>query len=218
MSTAKLNGKPCARVTLVIPPWGIPHAEAHVNDETELAGAVTLELADLTMKAFVVPHRSGAYRGRTHYRLVCGAGGWQKTIRAQEYRNDAGVKAAKVIQDAALLAGEKLADIVAPYDKLSLGVAWVRPAQPAAATLQAIAERNWYVELDGITHLGARAPSAPTVEHVIEDVESENARITIAAEKIAQLLPGITFEGGLVGTVVHEVTEEKLRTHLSGAV
>lgn len=215
MSTATLNGKPIERCELHVPAWGIPHADVVVNDGAALSGAVTLILADLTVSCFVVANRGGVYRDRGSYRLVAGAGagGWSTRIRAQHYRNDAGIKTSKVIGDAATLAGEKLGALATDP---SLGVSFVRPAGPAALALQLVSERAWHVELDGTTHLGARASSPMTDDYTIDDEIPGRARLTVAAEQLSQLVPGVQIEGFTAGLVVHVLTKDTLRTIVWG--
>jgi hypothetical protein len=218
MSTGTLNEKPIARAIVTIPEWGNLHADVVVNDGAVLTGSVELVIADLTIKGTIVPNRGGVYRERGHYQIVGGAAGWQKRIRAQAYRNDAGVKLLTVLRDAAQLAGETLGDI---DPAARLGPHFVRPEGAAALVLQAVSERRWYIDVDGVTKLGLRAATTTSGVTFVDPVDPGHARLTIAAEKIAAFMPGATIddapiEGFVVGRVVHRLNADELRTDLWG--
>ncbi len=213
MSLATLDGNTCTSARVQIPAWGVWHADATLDDEVTLTGAVVLEMADLTLRGTVVS--GGPYKGASRYRIAGGAAGWGKQAPARGYTNDAGVRLATVLTDAALVAGETLdATTVAAT---TVGPAWTREAGPAARALELLAREAWYVGEDGITRLGrrARVVYVGDAERMAQDLA--RGTIELAAEEIATLVPGAVVDGVEAVDVLHEVGERGLRTMIWGS-
>ena len=135
MSTLSGHTLTAARVQL--PKDGIWWADAEIDQPVVLTGAVTLVLADQSYQGTVMS--GGPVKGRSRYRIAGGAGGWGRVIPARHYANDAGVKYATILSDAAADAGETIADI--PVG--SPGVAWTRESGPASWQLEALFPSGW---------------------------------------------------------------------------
>lgn len=212
MSTATLSDNRCVSARANIPAWGCWYADAVLDDEVTLSGAVTLELADLALRGTIVS--GGPYKGRSTYRVVGGTGGWGKTIERRGYANDAGVRLANVLTDAAQAAGETLdATTVA---ESTIGPAWVREEGPASRALELLAKEAWYVGEDGITRLGRRAAVefAADAERIAQDLA--RGTIKLAADAIATILPGAIVDGVEAVDVLHELNADGLRSTIWG--
>ena len=105
MATAPtLNGHKVTDARVTIPAWGVWYADVAIDGEVALSGAATLVVADLTLSGTVLS--GGPSTGRSHFRVVGGEGGWGKLLKKRSYANDAGVKLAKILGDAAFEVGE----------------------------------------------------------------------------------------------------------------
>ena len=71
---ATLEGHRVTTARATIPAWGCWYADVSIDGEHALTGAVTLQIADLAMKGTVLS--GGPAKGRSHFRIVAGAGGW----------------------------------------------------------------------------------------------------------------------------------------------
>ena len=201
MSTATLDGHVCTTARAQIPAWGAWWADASTDDEVTLSGSVTLQIADLVLVGKVVS--GGPSRGRSHYR-ICGGAGWGTEIPAKGYANDAGVKLSTVLQDAATACGETLGALPATL----IGPAWARPADPAGHVLELLASEAWYVDEAGVTRLGRRAASALAVPAARGPLDLARGTITLGADSIATILPGVVVDGLEAVDVLHEVSAD----------
>ena len=208
---ATLNGSTVLACSVRLPAWGIWWADVELDSDEQMAGAVTLELAGLTLVGTIIS--GGPWHGRARYRIAGGAGQWGKWIGPQGYANDAGVKRAGVAGDAATACGETV-DL--PGLTGTLGGAWTREAGPASRTLELVAPRAWYVAEDGITRFGRR-PAVPYAgEAAILLVDEAAARVVLGADELAGLIPGAVVDGIEAVDVLHELADGTLRTTLWG--
>ncbi len=205
---ASLGGLGVERASLVVPSWGIWTADVQVASGDLLAGPTTLELGGVEWAGTIVS--GGVYRERGWYRVVGGSGGWRNTIPALSYRNEAGVKLSQVLGAAARAAGEELAT----FTDRRIGPAYECPIAEASRSLDLLSREAWYVDEDGVTHLGARAESEFTGSYTIDSNNPSRGLLTIAAEDITGLAPGATIEGVTVASVRHEHTPDKIRSHV----
>ncbi len=208
MAVVTLENLAVTNCTLHVPAWGCWHANIVLASEKTLSGKVTLKFGDAAYKGAVVS--GGVYLGRSHYKIVGGAGGWGKQVSAKSYANDAGVKASLVLGDLASEVGETL---VVSADK-AVGVAFVRHAGRASQALQEIFPSGWYVDETGTTRTGARASS--TLRRKVTQGETDKATgtVQILSDEIADLVPGLVLPEGVVSDAVHELTAEGVRTTL----
>lgn len=210
MSTALLNGTRCTSAEVHIPAHGAWWASASLDTEATLSGQVTLTIADLTLIGTVVS--GGPSKGRSHYRIVGGKGGWSSVVPAVHYSNDAGVKYSKVLDDLARAAGETLTDIPTG----TVGTAWTRPADPASRVLELLFPKQWYVDETGVTHIGARSSAPLATKATIVTTDPARGTVVLAADSIATILPGVVVEGFTAVDVLHEVSSDGLRSTIWG--
>lgn len=216
MTLATLNGGVAVTACRIqIPAFGCWWADVECASQDVLSGAVTLALADLTLRGTIVS--GGAYQVRTRYRIVGGAGGWGRRVAARSYVNDAGVKAALVLRDVAADVGETLGALPAG----TVGPAFVRAAEPSSRVLDAISPRAWYVDEAGITQIGKRPARAfaGSFTQLVNDAARARLDLAPADGSLAALVPGVII-GDLGELVDVEHTLEgdtgKLRTSVWG--
>lgn len=212
MSEATLNGFRVTHARVDVPAWGRWYAEVSLDGDHEIAGVVSLVVADVTFSGSVVS--GGPHEGRTHLRLVGGRGRWDAEIPELGYANAASVSVASVLQDAAAACGETL---VGALPSTRLGVNYARRAGPAARVLEALVPRGWYVAEDGTTRIGQRGSTTlrGTMSH--GPVDLARGTVTLASESIAGIMPGLVVDGLTAVDVCHEITPEGLRSTVYGA-
>ena len=212
-ASATLEGHIATSARVHIPAWGRWWADVSIDGEHTLTGSVPLVIADMTLTGAVMS--GGPHEGRSHYRVVGGNGGWGAEIPAKGYVNDAGVKASTVLQDAASECGETILASSLPTTRL--GPSWVRAEGPSSATLNAVAPRGWYVGLDGVTRIGAWTGAALSGQVTHGPVDLAQGTVTLAAESIATILPGLVVDGLTAVDVIHDLTPKGLRSTIWGA-
>lgn len=215
---ATLQGNRVTSARVSVPAWGLWFAEVSVDGEVTLApGArVDLKIADVAFKGTILS--GGPHKGRSTYRVVAGAGGWGKSIKRENYADDLGTRVAKVLVDAAALAGESV-DTTTVATSLRTGPGYTRPEGPASQVLEERFPKGWYVDVDGVTRIGKR-PAVPFTASVprVSPVDLARRTVTIAPETIAALVPGVVVDGLEAVDVLHELTPEGLRTTIRGSV
>ncbi len=210
MSTATLQGHAVTSCRISLPAWGVPFADVEIAVAETLTGRVTLVLADLTFVGTVLD--GGIVQGRARYRIIGGAGGWGRTIAAKPYANDLGVKFSTLLTDAASACGETLGTVPAG----TAGPAYVRASAAASTVLDDLFARGWYVDLAGVTQIGARAVTTYAGGAPRTGPDPADSRIELAADAIATLIPGVTVDGTEAVDVEHALEGGKLRTTLWG--
>lgn len=219
---ATLNGHLVTDARVTIPGWGISYHDVSIDGEITLSGAVTLQVADLTIKGTVL--NGGPAQGRSFYRIVAGAGGWGKFIKARAYSNDLGVAMSTILNDAAGAVGETV-DIstinqIAEFIGLSgrVGPFFVRPEDQASRVLEMLSPSQWYVREDGVTLFGKR-PTTTLPQKVAQTSQVDLARgtVTLASETIANILPGVQVAGLTAIDVEHTFSaKDGLRSKIWG--
>jgi len=212
MTYAALEGIPIVRGSLVVPAWGIWHADVWLDRAASLSGSVTLQLADLTAKATVI--RGVSTLGQAGYRIVGGAGGWRQAIGSWQYANAAGLTLSTVLQHVAAPIGET---VNVPAD-VAIGTAYVRQAGRASLVLQQLITGGWYMGYDGITYAAPRTPGVVAGTWSLISVAQPSTAYVVATESVAEWLPGASFAGpsvsGVVNRVRHVITSGTLRTEV----
>lgn len=212
---ASLSGHRVVRARVSIPAWGAWFADVVVDGEVTLSGAASLVVADATFKGSVLS--GGAAKGRSSFRLVGGAGGWAKTIPSKHYANDAGVKLSTVLGDAAAAVEETLDASTVPATRV--GPAWTRPEDPAARVLELVSPGAWYVGEDGVTRLGRRPRTTYAGKGTLGPVDRGRAKVTVAADSIAGITPGVVVAELEAVDVEHSISAEGgLRSTVWGAL
>lgn len=211
MSTVTLNGRTVLEGRVHLPAWGVWTAVVETDLSDQTTGAATLVVDDVTLTGTIVS-AGVADATRTRYRIAGGAGGWGRTVPARAYTNDAGVKRALVLADAARECGETMGTVTG-----SVGVSYVRSEGPAARVLDDVAARDWYVDAAGVTQIGRRARSTATPAPHVLTVDAARGRVDVAPDKLAALVPGVVVSGIEALDVEHTVSGDgKVRTTLWG--
>lgn len=211
--SATLSGHLATSARVHIPAWGRWWADVSIDGEHTLTGSVPLVIADMTLTGAVLS--GGPHEGRSHYRVCGGSGGWGASIPAKAYVNDAGVKASLVLSDAAAECGETLDASTLPTTRL--GPSWVRTEGPASAMLNAIAPKGWHIGADGRTRIGSWTGAALKGDVTHGPVDLAAGTVTLAAESIATILPGLVVDGLTAVDVIHEIGPKGLRSTVWGA-
>ena len=214
--SATLGGVPIAKGRGTIPGYGRPWADVELSEPTAFAvGArVPLVVGGVTLATAIVS--GGVLHDQAAYRLVVGPG-WSRMLPRRAYMNDAKVKASLVLGDVAAECGETLAAL--PTTRLG-GAHFERPAGLASETINALYPRGWYVETDGVTHLGARAETVYRGDAPRVQPDRGAGFVDLAPESLAGLLPGARVDGFEAATDVEwHVTPERLTVRVwAGAV
>ncbi len=213
MGLSTLNGHRVTSARATIPAWGRWYADVSVDGEVTLTGGVTLKIADITLVGAVLS--GGPAKGRSHFRIVGGAGGWGLEIPEKSYTNDAGAKVSTVLGDAALAAGEDL-DLSNITAADRVGPGFVRKSGPACRLLEQIRPGAWYVDEAGVTRLGKRATASFAGQATRGPVDFARGTVTLAAEAIATIVPGVVIDGLEAVDVLHELTPDGLRSTVWG--
>jgi hypothetical protein len=176
-----------------------------MTDETELTGAQTLTVGAQTFAVFVMA--GGVAEGKARYRCVAGKGGWGKTIPAKPYHNDAGVKVATVLRDAATACGETMGALPTTV----LGSHYARPAGPAYEVLNLLAPSSWYVDPAGVTHVGTWPAATYTGDGARTRIDLRAGVVDLAVDEVANLLPGVSVDGhGPASDVEYDVDAKRV--------
>jgi hypothetical protein len=216
IASATLAGNRATDVRLNIPAWGCSYADVKLDKAVSLSGKVTLVLADLTVQMSVLSGGPASAAGPSYFRCVSGAGGWANPLPAKAYSNDAGVKLATVLQDAATAVGETF---VLPPPTVTVGSYYTRPEGPACRVLEELAPSAWYVGEDGVTRLGARTPATlVTSAASTSELDLAQSTVTIASDTLAPLVPGISVDGLVALDVEHTFSsKDGVRSKIWGA-
>lgn len=192
-----------------LPRWGVWSALVRLDrGDTELSGSCVLVLGALVLVGTI--RRGTTYVGRGLYEIAGGANGWGTTIPANSYRGPQTLLST-LAKESAGLVGETIA--VEAGGDLVVG-AYVRFAGPASRVLNQYRPGQWWVEIDGTTHIGDRTPlPAPSVR--VLDYHAELGIVDMSDDS-AIVLPGQLFASGgvsgSVSTVRHELKGGRLRT------
>lgn len=212
MSLATLDGQTVTECSVQLPSWGVAWADVEIDQPTQLEGQVQLVVADLELTMTIMS--GGPWQGRARYRLAAGAGGWGQELPSRAYQNDAGVKLSKVLTDVADACGETLGTVPTG----TCGFAWTRPEAPASHTLSTLYPQGWYVDESGVTQIGTRASTTYTGKATRLPSDIAAGRLELAAEELAQLVPGATVDDLVAADVQHTIRDNKLRTTIWGAL
>lgn len=157
------GGAPVESLSIHVPGIGPWFAEvSFADDALEVPqGRVEVLAGSTRFRGTVPPAHDGTFALRRRFEVFAGGGGWGRLVKARSYgRNDAGVKASRVIADVALEVGETLGT-VAPAAP-TLGTHYASDAGMAARVLEDAARGvPWWVDYDGITHVTPRASDTP---------------------------------------------------------
>lgn len=211
MSTCTIGGLRAMSCTVDIPSVGVWYADGETDGDTVLSGACTIVLADLSLTGTIIS--GGVRNGRGVWRVAGGKGKWSMQLPHKSYHSSAGVKYSTILSDVVRETGETLEGIPSG----SVGEHYVRNAAAASHVMHAICPA-WYVDTDGSTRIGARAATTYTGSGVIKAKDSAQTTVELAADSIAQLVPGVTVDGIEAKEVRHKLDKRSLRTTIYGTL
>lgn len=197
MSTITINGARVAIASITIPMYGAWSADVTLPVDAPIAAGareVTLAVGSLSLVGTVVSQ--AAFDGDVRARIVGGAAGWRKVLRARGYSHVAGVSASSVVADAARECGES---IVLDTDR-NLGVFFAREEGKARDTLSLVIGETWWVDNAGVTQTKARAATAIVTPFTVVSRAAERGAFEIATEDLASWVPGRTFQHPTIPT------------------
>jgi hypothetical protein len=183
-----LNGQRVTTLRVSLPLTGAWTADLELAGDAPIpAGPQTLTVGNLALVGAVV--RQDSIAGGRTVRLVGGAGGWATALPPQSYQDDAGVVRATVLRDLAALTGETMApaDLAAATD--AVGTSYVREGAEASRTLEQLAP-GWWVDAQGLTHVGARPPAAVLTPFLVEEYGGASGGLVASTEDVAAWTPG----------------------------
>lgn len=184
--TATINGERATRVVVRVPGAGAWTADVDLEEAPELTpGVVTIEIPGLSLKGTVVAAEAGTHVLERRVRVVGGAGGWGRMLPARAYHNDAQIRAATVIEDAAREAGETLGT-VAP-GSTRVGIDYVRHGGLASMALEdAAGGALWWVTFDGRTYVGTRGTAeADPDRYEVLDFDPRARVVTLVTDDLS---------------------------------
>jgi hypothetical protein len=209
-SSAAVRG----RITLPrIGPW---YADLVLADDVaaDLVGRVSVTIGPNDQVLKGTAYRVGADPiGKTHLRVVAGAGALAKPCAPKAYAN---VPARIPLSDVVTGCGEQLSTTCNAAALAAQLPAWSTLAQPSGevvAELVAAAGSNlaWRMLLDGTLWLGPETWPAAGIDYSLVDSEPEYGRVKIATDE-PTLLPGTALDLGNVSYVEHHITPDRVRT------
>lgn len=196
-------------------PWV---AEVEFAQEAAISGSVTLNVGDTVLSGTVLAEQAGSFATQTSARIVGGAGGWSKVLKAKGYHNDAGIKARLIAEDAAREVGETLQSFAPTIERV--GIDFAREELAASVVLEyAAGDATWWVDYNGLTYVGTRPTSELlSTTYTLQQYNARERVAQLAIQDIASLQIGsIITDERLDGpqTVhdfeVHTVDGEPLR-------
>lgn len=195
----QVNGVDISRGLVVVPRYGIGHAEVVGASDwiLTIGSQVPVVLGDLTLTMTVAD--GDAFGAESRWTLVAGYGGWSTTVGAKAYRSDSGILLSTTLQDLATTCGE-LVNVTA--DRV-VGYAWTRMQGLASVALEELVGSEWYIDPGGVTQIGPRpASSISPLDVVVERYEPSIRRATVSLndDSYTQLLPGATLSSPALNT------------------
>lgn len=200
MTAATLNNARAISVRLFTPWRGAWLADVDLDPDDAktfpTSGPGTLGIGDATtLVGTIDPRSSGRFASSVRVRLVGGGGAWDGAPLLPRYFNaDAGVSSRDVYEATASELGERVND----PSPISFGLYYARSGGPGS---RVFGDRDWYVDLAGVTQVGSRPSATPDKTLEVLNFDPLAQRLELAADAV--ILPGtmITdarFDGQLV--------------------
>jgi hypothetical protein len=213
MALLEANGLSVVSGCISMPIEGAWHTDLVVDATTadQLAGAVTLSIADRELELKGTARLRGAFADAASVRVMAGADGLKKSVTPRHYNN---AIARQVFGDILGDAGETLASTADAAALASLLPSWAIIGAPAGLALTRLVGALgaiWRVLPDGSVWFGTDTWPELTFEHAI--VHDYPERGVLELESEAPLLrPGVTFEGRRIYYVEHRIEGRHLET------
>ena len=188
MSALTLNGLRAISVRLLMPWRGAWTADVQLDPDTvstaPTSGPATIVVGGSTLTGTIDPRGAGSFVAGAAVRVVGGAGGWDKPVPPLHYHLDNGVQTTAVYQAAAAIVGETVVE-AAP---VNLGSDYMRSAGPASRVFRDV---DWYVDLTGLTQVGARPAATADASLTILTWDAVQQRAEMTCDVL--VLPATTL-------------------------
>lgn len=217
MSLITIGGNRVHRARVSMPIRGAWQVEGAV-EATTLVDGEPLQLVGPGLSLKGSSYRSGFFADLGTVRMVGGAGGLVKELRATSYRR---VRFRHCLEDLARETGETLSATCDATVMATFLERWTRPrgtaAEGLAALLEMVPGTAWRVLDDGSIWVGTETwPAATLAFQVLED-DPAAGRLVLASETAA-LRPGVLLDGRRVTRVDHTFESSKVRTEVEYTV
>jgi hypothetical protein len=150
--------------------------------DAPVAGTVVLTAGGVKMSGTIDPRSSGTFGPSSRLRIVGGGGGWDKVVTRQDFAQDGGLTSTLVYNQTAAQVGEKPVVDALPVE---LGNHFVRSAGAASRVFR---DNPWWVDVQGVTHVGPRLPSIADPSLLIRDYDPTRNLVTFSCDTL--IYPG----------------------------
>lgn len=191
-----------------MPRCGVWTLSGEAATDTLIQGPVTIVDTDAARTLIGTVRTSRVDGARCVFDVVGGFGGWSKTVPALGYHNDAGVKKALVLADAARAVGETI--VALPVGLLDNHYA--RRNGPASAVMHDVCPDGWRVNDAGLTDVTPIAPYTYAVESSVVTQPDVAGCLSIASDTLADLRPGLRYNGVVYGDIEVVISASKITT------
>jgi len=210
--TASANGRDILNAVITEPRVGGWNVELDVDSDEAFSGPVTITVDGVQWKGAAV--RGDTYAGRTHARMVGGAGKLATVLDAKHYINPT---LYTVLADIAMGAGETLSENCDPALRSRVVSRYVRTRSSAGLQLKELAEQagmSWRVLRDGTVWVGNPDWERVTPQYDETD-KAPSIGLMVIAPDAPSVEPGKTFAGKRVSRVVTRVAAAGLRQEIT---
>lgn len=213
--TATVNALYVSALEFAMSRNGAWTAKVEASADEEIESPVTLDLGALSLEGVVVPGCSGFTAGRATARLIGGAGGLDTVLDPFTF----GTTPLRLALSSAVTgAGERLSATSSDAALAYVLPRWPRMRRTCRAELRMLAAlvgASWRVLPDGSVWFGTESWAEVSPEHEIVEPFGAVPRVVIGVEEMpAELLPGTTFLGRRVETVIYRLGASRARVEV----
>lgn len=148
-------------------------------------GAVTVNVFDVALTGTIDDGATSRFADHVRARVVGGANGWNQVVKARDFADDNGVGVDTIVLATAADVGETIAEV--PTTKL--GPNYPRSSGVASRVLAGL---DWYVSLDGQTHVASRPTVTPPDDAEVMTFDPLTRTLTVGVLD-SLIVPGIQF-------------------------
>lgn len=168
------------------------------------SGTVTVNVFDTDVIGTVDAGATARFADHVRVRVVVGANGWNQAVTTRDFADDNGVGVDTIVRATAADVGETIAEV--PTTKL--GPNYPRSAGVASRVLAGL---DWYVSIDGQTHVASWPASSPPVDAEALTYDPLTRTLTVGVLD-SLILPGMQFidaNGRWSGTLTARDVEQR---------
>ena len=198
---------------------GLWYAKATLVDDTELpAGPTRVCLGDLDFSGTL--RYQSSFGGKTTVDVIAGANGWNKRVPKKSYHSDGMVTAITVVRDLVREVKEQLGRF--EPEEARLKKHFIRIDTVAARVLKhAIGDRDWWLDNNGVTHVGKIAQSKVVGDYEVLNWDGLLNIVTIATDDLQCIRLGSVIRQRVtapfcVRAIDYVVQDSTVRLYVSG--